>query len=182
MKIFAETERLLLRGILPQDEQGLFDLDSDPKVHRHLGNEPVKSIEQILELIQFIRQQYLDNGIGRWAVIDKTSGDFLGWAGLKLVKEQTNNHVNYYDLGYRLIRKYWGRGIATEAAVASLNYGFKVLDAKEIYAMADCQNIGSNKVLRKVGLIFIESFDYNGIKHNWYKVNRDEWTEIKPNR
>lgn len=182
MKIFSETERLLLREILPQDEQGLFDLDSDPEVHRYLGNEPVKSIEQIRELIQFIRQQYLDNGIGRWAVIDKTSGDFLGWAGLKLVKEQTNNHVNYYDLGYRLIRKYWSRGIATEAAVASLNYGFKVLGAKEIYAMADCQNIGSNNVLRKVGLKFIESFDYNRVKHNWYKVNRDEWTEVKLNR
>ena len=182
MKVFAETDRFILREILPQDAQGLYELDSDPEVHRYLGNKPVKSIEQIRELIQFIRQQYVDNGIGRWAIIDKTTGAFVGWTGLKLVKERTNNHIDYYDLGYRLIRKYWGKGIATETAVASLDYGFNVLSVTEIYAMADCQNIGSNKVLRKVGLTFIEEFDYNGVKHNWYKINREGWTAVQADR
>jgi RimJ/RimL family protein N-acetyltransferase len=182
MKIFVETERLLLREIVPSDEKGFYELDSDPEVHRYLGNKPVKSIEQIREVIEFIRQQYVDNGIGRWAIIEKTSGEFVGWTGLKLVKEQTNNHTNYYDLGYRLLRKYWGKGIATESAVASLDFGFNVLGVTEIYAMVDYQNFGSNNVLRKIGLNFMETFDYDGIKHNWYKINRNIWTEVRLNR
>jgi RimJ/RimL family protein N-acetyltransferase len=182
MKIFVETERLFLREIVSSDERGLYELDSDPEVHRYLGNKPVKSVEQIREVIKFIRQQYVDNGIGRWAIIDKTTGEFVGWTGLKLVKEQTNNHIDYYDLGYRLLRKFWGKGIATEAAVASLDFGFRVLGVTEIYAMADCENFSSNNVLNKIGLKLIETFDYEGVKHNWYKINRQIWAEVKPKR
>jgi len=71
MNVFAETERLLLREIDYEDEAALFELDSDPEVHRYVGNKPVQSIEQIQLVIGFIRQQYLDNGIGRWAVVKR---------------------------------------------------------------------------------------------------------------
>jgi len=182
MKIFAETERLILREILPTDVDGLFELDSDPEVHRYLGNKPVTDKDQIVEVINFIRQQYVNNGIGRWAIIDKNTNEFVGWTGLKFVTDLTNNHENYYDLGYRLIKKYWGRGIATETAIASLNYAFEKLNADEIYAMADCDNNSSNKILKKVGLNFIETFDLDGIKHNWYKIERTEYESKKPNR
>jgi len=164
MKIFAETERLILREILPTDVKGMYQLDAAPDVHKYLGNKPVTSREQTVEVINFIRQQYIDNGIGRWAIIDKKSHEFLGWTGLKLVTDETNHHKNYYDLGYRLIKKYWGKGIATESAFASLEYAFYKLDAKEAYAMADCENNGSNNILKKVGLDFIETFDLDGIK------------------
>src|SRR4051812_29243148 len=122
MKIIIETERLILREILPTDIDGFFELDCDPEVHRYLGNKPVKEKEQIIDVIKSIRQQYLDNGIGRWAIMHKQTGSFIGWAGLKFVTELINNHVNYYDLGYRLIKKYWAQGIATETATASLSY------------------------------------------------------------
>lgn len=92
MKIFAETERLILREILPSDIDGMFELDSDPEVHKYLGNKPVTTREQISDAINFIRQQYIDNGIGRWAIIDKKTNDFIGWTGLKFVTELTNNH------------------------------------------------------------------------------------------
>ena len=71
MKIFAETDRLILREILPTDIDGMYELDSDPEVHRYLGNQPVTNKDQVVEVINFIRQQYIDNGIGRWAIIDK---------------------------------------------------------------------------------------------------------------
>jgi RimJ/RimL family protein N-acetyltransferase len=171
MKIFAETERLLLREIHPTDVEGFFELDSDPEVHRYLGNTPVQSKHQIVEAIQFIRQQYIDNGIGRWAVIDRKTNDFIGWAGLKLITEPINNHVNFYDLGYRLIRKYWGQGIATETACASLAYAFDTLHTNVVYAHADCENAGSNKVLTRAGLTLIETFVHKGTKCNWYKID-----------
>ncbi len=177
MNIFTETERFILREIIPQDIDGLFELDSDPQVHRYLGNKPVTSKKQLEVVIGFIRQQYLENGIGRWAIIDKASNNFVGWAGLKLVKESTNDHINYYDLGYRLSRKYWGQGIATESAIASLEYGFNILNINEIYAAAHTENIASNKILTKVGLKFIETFSYDGAKHNWYKIEKKEWVK-----
>ncbi|MCC2545425.1 GNAT family N-acetyltransferase [Hymenobacter sp. BT175] len=172
MQIFAETERLLLRELLPTDAPGMFELDSDPEVHRYLGNQPVTTIEQSEALIAFVRQQYIDNGMGRWAVVEKQTGEFIGWAGLKLVEGPTNGRTGYPDLGYRFIRRAWGRGYATEAARASLQYGFDVLRLPAIYAIADVQNQGSNHVLRKVGLRFIEEFDLGGVPHNWYELNR----------
>jgi len=175
MKIYITTERLFLREILPSDIDSMFELDADPDVHRYLGNKPVTTKDQVAEVINFIRQQYIDNGIGRWAIIDKKTNEFVGWSGLKFVTDLTNNHKQYYDLGYRLIKKYWGQGIATEAAIASLNYAFNKLRADEVYAMADCDNHGSNKILRKVGLNFIEKFDLDGIEHNWYRIDRKQY-------
>ena len=176
MKIFAETERLILREILPTDIDGLFELDSNPEVHRYLGKKPVTDKNQIVDIINFIRQQYIDNGIGRWAIIDKENNAFIGWTGLKFVTEITNNHKNYYDLGYRLIKKYWGKGIAIETAFVSLKYAFDKLDTDEVFAMSECENDSSNKILKKVGFKFIETFDFNRIKHNWYKIDRKEFS------
>lgn len=171
MKIFAETERLILREILATDVEGFFALDSDPEVHRYLGTTPIQNKEQIVDTIAFIRQQYADNGIGRWAVIDKNTHDFIGWAGLKLIKETTNKHINYYDLGYRLRKEYWRKGLATEAAAAALVYAFDTLNASEVYAMANCENTGSNKVLTRVGLTLLETFVLHETKCNWYKID-----------
>ncbi len=175
MKIFVETERLILREILPTDLEGMYALDSDPEVHKYLGNQPVTSKDQVADTIQYIRQQYVDYGIGRWAVIDKSTHAFMGWSGLKWVTEPTNNHQYYYDLGYRLIPKFWGKGIATETAIASLAYAFDQLEADSVYAAASGANTGSNRVLRKIGMQFIETFYYEDILCNWYKLERMEY-------
>lgn len=179
MKTVVETKRLILREIVPEDLDGLFELDADPEVHRYLGNKPVQNKDQVREVIAMIRRQYKDNGIGRWAVVDKSTNSFVGWTGLKLVNETINRHTNFYDVGYRLIRNYWGQGIATESTIASLDYGFKVLNLQEIYAAAHVENIASNKILLKTGLQLIETFDYEGVKHNWYKLDKSEWQDTK---
>lgn len=176
MKIYVETDRLILREITENDVDGLFELDSDPEVHRYLGNNPVTNKEQIVEVIQMIRKQYIENGIGRWAIEDKSTSEFLGWTGLKLVKEPLNGHVDFYDVGYRLIRKHWGKGIATESAIASLKFGFETLGAKQIYASAEVGNIGSNNVLKKIGMQLLETFDYEERAQNWYFLEHGKWS------
>lgn len=170
MKIFAETERLILREIDYDDEQGMFELDSDPEVHRYVGNNPVQSMEQIQMVIGFIRQQYVDNGIGRWAVIEKQSNQFIGWSGLKLITDPVNGQSNFHELGYRFIKKYWGKGYATEAAKASVDYGFNTLKLNQIFAMTDVNNTVSKKVLQKTGFSFINSFNFNGEPTDWFKI------------
>ncbi len=175
MKIFAETERFILREILQSDLDGMFELDSDPEVHKYLGNKTISDKNQIAQVINFVRQQYIDHGIGRWAIIDKRTNAFMGWTGLKFVTEVTNGHKNYYDLGYRLIRKYWGLGIATETALISLDYAFNTIKIDEVYAAASCENLASNKILQKVGMNFIETFYYEDINCNWYKIDKNKY-------
>ncbi|MCZ4244632.1 GNAT family N-acetyltransferase [Pedobacter punctiformis] len=172
MKIYAETERLILRELLPDDVNGILELDSDPEVHRYLGNTTINTTEESSNIITHIRNQYTKNGIGRWAVIEKETGLFMGWSGLKLITTPTNNHINYYDLGYRLIKKYWGKGYATESALASIDYAFKQLNVNEIYAIADVNNQASIRILEKVGLKRIEIFDYGGVPHYWLKLEK----------
>lgn len=178
MKIFAETERLILREVLLTDVEGMFELDSNPMVHQYLGNNPINSKEQAIEAINFIRQQYEERGVGRWAAIEKESGDFIGWTGLKLntgEKESLNGKQNFYDLGYRFIPRYWGKGYASETAFPSLDYGFENLNVETMCGAAEVKNIGSNKILQKIGLNFIEEFIYKDEKINWYELNKEDY-------
>jgi [ribosomal protein S5]-alanine N-acetyltransferase len=174
MKIYAETPRLILREILPKDKYGFYDMDSNPEVVKYLGNVTLKTVDEALEKIKMIRQQYIDLGIGRWAMIEKESNDFVGWTGLKLVKETRNNRTDYYDIGYRLRQKYWGKGYATESAMASLKYAFEEMQLKELFATASIDNIGSNNVLQKIGMEYFETSEDEGEgKLNWYRIKND---------
>ena len=172
MHFYIETERLILRDLLPTDDEGMFLLDSDPDVHKYLGRKPVQNIEQCREVIEIIRQQYETNGIGRWAVIKKETGTFIGWSGLKLMKETINGRNNFLDLGYRFIKQYWGKGYATETAIASVFYAWDVLKARELCGIAQIDNIASRKVLQSAGLRFIQNFDFNGDPYEWYEAKK----------
>nr|WP_240768672.1 GNAT family N-acetyltransferase [Olivibacter sp. XZL3] len=65
--------------------------------------------------------------------------------------------------------------MATEAAIASLDYGFKTLGLDEMYAIAACQNKGSNSVLTKVGFTFVEVFELDAVKCNWYRIDKPSY-------
>jgi ribosomal-protein-alanine N-acetyltransferase len=174
MKIHIETDRLIMRDLTEKDTQGIFELDSEPDVHTYLGNNPIKTLDEAEKIIDFIKKQYTENGIGRWAVVEKRTGNFIGWSGFKLITDTINNKTQYYDLGYRFIKKSWGKGYATETAIASLDFGFNQLNQKEICAIADVENLASNRVLQKIGMTKINEFDYENILHNFYIMNKNE--------
>ena len=164
MQFYLETERLILRDLLPTDVEGIFQLDSSPEVHKYLGKKPITTKLQAKNVIKFIRTQYKVLGIGRFATIEKSSGDFIGWSGLKLnagKKEALNGKQNFYDIGYRIIPHYWNKGYATESSLAILDFGFKKLNIKTICGAAEVENLASNKILQKIGLHFINEFFYD---------------------
>ena len=167
-----ETERLILREVLSTDVEGMFELDSDPKVHKFLGNRPITELEQAKKIIDFLRQQYKERGIARWAVIHKESNEFMGWSGIKLLNEseQMNGFYNVYELGYRLIPKFWGKGYATESAQAWVDYMFNETEVTSLYAAADIPNKGSVNVLQKVGFKITNEFihEWEGMNFNCY--------------
>ncbi len=178
MKFYLETERLILRKLQESDLKGIFELDSDPKVHKYLGKKPITTYQQAEAIIAFIQQQYEQRGIGRFACIEKTSGDFIGWSGLKLnqgEKEELNGFTNFIDIGYRFIPRFWGKGYASEAAFACLDFGFKEMNYDIVYGAAEVENIGSNKILQKIGLQFVNEFDYEGVDVNWYELKKSAY-------
>ncbi len=178
MKFHIETKNLILRDVKESDIDGMFQLDSNKEVHKYLGNNPITNKKQAEEAVTFIRQQYKERGIGRFATVEKSSGRFIGWAGLKLnqgEKEKLNGVEDFIDVGYRFIPTFWGRGYATEAALASLEYGFKTMNYDLIYGAAEAENIASNKILRKIGLQFSNEFIYDNIKCNWYKLKKENY-------
>jgi RimJ/RimL family protein N-acetyltransferase len=178
MKIYLETEHLILREIMLTDAEGMFELDSNPLVHKYLGNKPVKTKQKTANVIKFIREQYENHGIGRFAAIEKSSGEFIGWTGLKFntgKKEELNGKRDFYDIGYRFIPKYWGKGYATESSLATLDYGFKELNLELIVGAADIKNVASNKVLQKIGLKYINDFPFKDIIACWYELKKDDY-------
>jgi RimJ/RimL family protein N-acetyltransferase len=176
MGLFLETKRLILREILETDIHGMFELDSNKLVHKYLGNKPVKTIQESEKIIQTIKQQYKERGIGRWAAIEKSSGDFIGWSGLRLNNEhKMNGFTEYYDIGYRLIPKYWGKGYATESSQVALDYAFNILKIKTVYGITEKGNQASHNVLLKIGLQYVEDFYSEEWKLNlrWYKTENE---------
>ncbi|MGB0897314.1 MAG: GNAT family N-acetyltransferase [Flavobacteriaceae bacterium] len=173
-----ETERLILRPVEDADLQGMFELDSDPEVHKYLGNMPISTLDQAQEGIDYLKQQYAERGIGRWAVVLKETNEFMGWCGIKYLKEseQMNGVFNVYELGYRFIPKFWGKGYATESAQAWVDYMFNEAGVKSLYAAADIPNKGSVNVLQKVGFQITDEFvfEWKGTKANCYWLEQHQ--------
>jgi ribosomal-protein-alanine N-acetyltransferase len=172
MKIFAETKHLLLREIVIEDTGDMFRLDSDPLVHKYLGNNPIKCMGKARTYIDYIRMQYETYGIGRWAAIEKSSGNWIGWTGLKMnFENEMNGHTNYYDIGYRFMPQFWGKGYATESSIAARNYFFEHFKGQKLCGLADIQNAASCRVLEKIGLTKKNDFLYEAenITLAWYE-------------
>lgn len=176
--MILETPRLIIRELLPGDDEAMFAMDSNPEVHRYLGNKPYSDIQQSRDDITFLRQQYAAYGVGRWAVVLKETGELIGWTGFKRMIDMVNGHVNHLDFGYRHAQKFWQQGYAYEAAKAALDYGIKALGFTDIYAMTDVHNMGSRRILEKLGFQLEEIFPYDGpslwvtgLPVTWYKLH-----------
>jgi RimJ/RimL family protein N-acetyltransferase len=173
MKLPIITERLILRKITPEDLDDLFLLDSNPEVVKYLGIKPFIRKEETLNLIESLLNQYEKNGTGRLAVIEKETNRFIGWSGIKLLTEEVNGFKNVYELGYRFLPEFWGKGYATESAQASLDLGFNQLNADKIYAYADVENQSSNYILTKLGFENKGTFLDKGDNCNWYELDKN---------
>lgn len=164
MKVVLETERLFLREFILEDAQSMFDLNSDPEVIKYTGDPPFESVEQAKAFIQNYCD-YKKNGFGRWAMISKAENEFIGWCGLKL------NEEKFIDLGFRVFRKHWNKGYASEAAKACLAYGFQTLGFDEIIGRVLSENKASIKVLEKLGMQYWKNDTCHGFENaRYYRI------------
>ncbi len=163
-----ETDRLFLREFKISDAKKMWELNSDEDVLKYTGDKPFESIESTKQFI-IEYQDYRKNGFGRWAVIDKSKNEFIGWCGLKL------NEKNLIDIGFRFFKQKWNKGYATEAAQACINYGFDSLNIKEIVGRADKENKSSIRVLEKLNMTFWKVNSCEGINNAvYYKIINNE--------
>ena len=169
-----QSERLSYRYITMQDLEDMYDLDSNPLVHKYLGKKPVSTRAQSEAIIKDLIQQYETYNLGRVAVIRKSDNAFLGWSGLKY-ETVLREEFNYYDIGYRLKEAHWGQGYATESAVASLKYGFEQLQFEKIGGAAEIEHVVSNHILQKIGLKKGEQFVFDNTECNWYELSKEEY-------
>mgnify|MGYP000165043155 CR=1 FL=1 len=159
--LILQTERLRLRELTPDDAINFYRLNSDLEVMKYTGDSPFDSVESARQFLKHYTD-YTINGFGRWAVVDKKTNSFLGWCGLKL------NEENLIDIGFRFFQNEWGKGYATEAAKACLDYGFNHLNMDEIIGRAASENKASIRVLEKLNMLFWKQDNCKGIENSVY--------------
>ncbi|HYD01878.1 MAG TPA: GNAT family N-acetyltransferase [Phycisphaerales bacterium] len=161
-----ETQRLSLRAMNEGDAGALFALNSHPQVMRLTGEPPLRSVDEAREAIE----NYPDFdtvGYGRWACVLKATGSFVGFCGLKHLRD-----LNEVDVGFRLLPQYWGQGLATEACAASIAFGFNVLNLSKIVGLVLPGNAASIRVLTKCGMWQNGVVPYEGHTAMLFELNR----------
>lgn len=157
MEVYLETERLILRRFTAGDVDHLVALDSDPAVMRFLtGGAPTPRAVIERDVLPRILGDYERcAGFGRWAAIERASGDFLGWFSLR---PRAGAGPGEVELGYRLRQAAWGRGYATEGARALIRKGFAELGVRRVVATTYQENHASRRVMEKAGLRLARTF------------------------
>jgi RimJ/RimL family protein N-acetyltransferase len=164
-----QTDRLLLRAMTVDDADALFAINSDPDVMRYTHEPMLSSTEEARQAIADY-PDFDSVGFGRWGCVLKESHQVIGFCGLKYLDD-----LDVVDVGYRLLREYWGRGLATEACRASIQFGFDVLQLERIVGLVLPENHRSIRVLEKAGLNLEEERRYEDVQVLFYGIHRESW-------
>jgi len=160
-----ETARLQLRPFTLDDISELDKVFSDADVMK-FSSAGVMSREAIEAFIHDMLKSYQENGFGLWALIERRSGKLIGCCGLNpsdienAIKVDPAHEQACIEIGYRLAKAYWGQGLASEAAKATLDYAFNNLQLKRIIAIIAKQHSASINVAKKVGMKKVNSAEY----------------------
>jgi RimJ/RimL family protein N-acetyltransferase len=141
------------------------ELWGEPDVTKYISKTGLFSDEQIAERLKFEIASEKESGVQYWPFFEKTSGKFVGVAGLH------PHGVGIYEIGFHLKPEFWGKGYAIEAAEKVIDYAFNELGAKELFAGHNPNNIASKKLLEKLGFEYTgdEFYEPTGLYHPSYK-------------
>ena len=165
-----ETERLTLRPFREADATALHELSQDPDVMRYVGDRRMPTLQEVWRAIAGWLGHWALRGYGQWAIEERTSGRFIGRAGII-------NPVDWpgAEVGYLLGRAWWGHGYATEAAQAAMNWGFEQVGFADLLSLIDPANHASIAVATRLGESLrgeIELWDHRVLV---YGINRADW-------
>ena len=169
-----DTARLHLRVFRNEDLDDLARLLSDPDVMKYVSNGQPISREEADIALQSIVRHWREHGFGRWAIFDRATNRFVGFGGLRSL-------MGIPEVVYHLAKEYWGRGLATELANASLQFGFETHSFDRIVAVAKPLNAASIHVMEKIGMTYEMHTSYYDIEVIQYQIVRDQF-QSQPDR
>lgn len=156
MHVFLETERLILRRATAADVDALVEINTDPEVTLYInGGKPIPRAQIEDEVGHWLAYYERYAGYGFWIVVEKATGDFLGWVHLRPTRDGAPDEP---ELGYRLTRSGWGKGYATEASRALVDRAFVEYEARRVFATTMTVNVRSRRVMEKAGLRLVRTF------------------------
>lgn len=176
-----KTERLILRPWKEDDLKSFAKLNADPRVREFFPS--TLSQKESDELAKQLSDLIEKNGYGFWAVSAPGISDFIGFIGIEHVTFEAP-FTPAVEIGWRIAHEYWGRGYATEGAMAALEYGFNTLNLNEIVSFTPTQNKRSANVMKKIGMTHYpeEDFDHPKLeeghplrRHVLYRIKKSEW-------
>lgn len=144
------TERLHLRKMKVSDSPSLFEIWSDPEVTKFMNIDSFTDENQAKDMIKLLDEFSLDNKAIRFSIIEMESNEIIGSCGFNSLDFENEKA----EIGYDIARAFWGRGYASEAISALLDYAFSTLKLNRIEAKVEPENVNSVKVLRKLNFMF----------------------------
>ncbi len=171
---FPETERLSFRAFTLEDLPQLIEQRADPEVNRYLGGPERQNPEALSKRIRFYISCYDSHGFGMCPMIWKGTGEVIGTAGLQPLVGTKD-----IEVGYSLIPEFWRRGIGFEAAHGWLDLGFGVHGLERIVAVALPENIGSRRIMEKLGMIYEKTEEHYGEDCVFYGVSREAYLAVR---
>jgi RimJ/RimL family protein N-acetyltransferase len=163
-----ETERMVLRRMEMSDVDDLMGIFADSEAMRYYPS--TKTRREAEDWVRWTLSSYRDHGFGQWVAILKDSGEFAGQCGLTVQEVEGKDEV---EIGYLFLRKFWGRGLATEAASAARDHGFG-LGYERLVSLIDPRNRPSRRVAERVGLTLEKEIWKWNKKICVYAISRDE--------
>jgi RimJ/RimL family protein N-acetyltransferase len=165
-----ETARLHLRAFTPDDLDDLYMVFGDAEVMKYIsGGKPRTREATETGLLRTI-EGWQKRGFGLWAVAEKDGGKVIGYCGLMFLEDTTE-----IELAYGLAKSAWGKGFATEAALASLKYGFEELKMERIVAVVNPQNVSSQRVLEKLGMKYTKDARHYDADLMYYEISKQDY-------
>ena len=172
--VIGETLRIRLRRFTTADLDHLLALHADPEVMRYVDDDAVTPQDLRDDYLPTYLAYYdLGDAYGFWVGEDRATGAFLGWWHLR---PQPGAPPDEPELGYRLTRAAWGRGLATEASQALVSRAFHQHGVRRVLASATETNVASWKVMEKLGMH--RAATHNGEVH--YALERRDWVPPGP--
>lgn len=169
MSLRLETPRMYLRPFQLDDAPIIYTWVGDPEIQRYLYTGPDLSLEQTIARVQRYIALQEERGFSRWLIFDRATDKPIGDAGLLLMPDGKE-----IELGYRLDKPWWGQGRATEVAAAWVDYAFGPLNIPALVAFAEPENIGSIRVMEKIGMRFLRKELLYGKIEVVYGIERAE--------
>ena len=142
-----ETNRLILRRILPKDVNGVYKFYSDLTTLKFIPKEPFTELNQAKEKIIELEKLYKEEKVIWWTFTLKASDNFIGFGGIFNISKESSKA----EIGYGLLPEYWGKGFMSELVKEIVDFGFNELQLHKLYGLITPGNESSAKILQKLG-------------------------------